>query len=151
MAQLQAQPNYVDIIGQLCDEIGQLRDEMRQSATRMTERFDSLQTEMITMRAAVTTVQADITIIQADISAIHTQLDASEGNAIARLFNSTINNPQTPFQPLQNRHNMPVQSFPENATELTTILREYNLSNDGSVIDKRKRLAQYIGVVVQVF
>ena len=32
-----------------------------------------------------------------------------------------------------------------------SLLRAYNLSTDGSIDDKRKRLAQHIGVVVQVF
>ncbi|KAI9699678.1 MAG: hypothetical protein M1836_002712 [Candelina mexicana] len=137
-------PNIPAISGAqtLVEAIDQLRNQM-------TEQFNTLKTAVNTLETAVATLQTDITA----------RFNANDINATARLYNSTINNAQTPFQPLQDRHNMPVHNFPVNGEalshlnrlELQTILRAYNLSTDGDIHERRKRLASYIGIVVQVF
>ena len=43
----------------------------------------------------------------------------SEINSAARVYNSTINNPRTAFQPIQNLHNEPVQGFPNNGDAIS--------------------------------
>jgi len=69
--------------------------------------------------------------------------------------NSTINNPQTLFHHIRDRHSTPTQGFPANGeglsnltrAEFTKFLRAYDLSTDGSVDEKKKRLGQFIGIV----
>jgi len=48
----------------------------------------------------------------------------SEANTVARLYNSTVNNSTTPFYPLQNRRNEPVDGFPLNGEELANLSRK---------------------------
>ena len=49
---------------------------------------------------------------------------SSETNVTARLYNASINNPQTHFRPLQDRNNGPVPNFPLNGHALSHLTGE---------------------------
>ena len=49
---------------------------------------------------------------------------SSETNAVSRLFNSTINKPQTPFQPIQTRQNVAAPNAPPNGEALASLSRK---------------------------
>lgn len=96
---------------------------------------------------------------------------------IARLYNSNITNPETPLYPLRDNRNMLVDELPSNGRklaslngtryyciilikevlakymlgpELSSLLAVYNQPADGTVNAKRKRLRQFIEIMIEV-
>jgi alpha-galactosidase len=97
--------------------VNQLREEI-------TRQFADLNTRITTLETSITTRLDARYHLYKLLQSRRLTILFSNGNIGARLFNSTINNPQTPFLELRDRNNQPIPGFPANGEQLAKLTSE---------------------------
>ncbi|CAG8476186.1 1569_t:CDS:2 [Paraglomus occultum] len=112
---------------------------------------NQLNTMQNTMRTQLNTMQ---TAMQTTFDRFNVTQQALDMRGYARALNSRVNDPAVIIRPIPNLQNQMPDTFPNNISQLhglnraslNTLLSFYGLPSNGTLEDRRRTLADYIGI-----